>query len=67
LDGNKKHRVTKHREERSEEKDNWFDMIAEQRNADNGHGKTPVQELPNTLRIKSEVERTALKVRPAGV
>ena len=59
--------MTKHREKRGEEKDNWFDMIAEQRNTDDRHGKTPVEELPNTLYVISEVERAALKVRPVSV
>ena len=59
--------MTKHREKRGKKKDNRFDMVAEQRNPDNRNGNTSMKKLPNTLRVISEVERAALKVRPASV
>src|SRR6266481_6070708 len=67
LHDNKHHRVAEHREDGCKKKNDWLNMISEQRNIFDRNLKAPVNELPNGLDIICEIERPVLKVGPACV
>ena len=59
--------MTDDQKERGNEKDDWLDMIPEERDTFDRHLKSPVDELPQTLDVIGEVEGPVFEVGPVCV
>src|SRR6185295_7262787 len=60
-------RMAKNEKERRDQKYDRLNVVAEKRNPLNGDLEPPMDELPESLNVIGEVERSIFEVRPAGV
>src|SRR4030095_3170400 len=67
LHNHKNHGMTENGEERSKEKNDRLDVVAEQGNGFDRDIETSVNQLPDRLNIIGEVEASILEIRPARV